>query len=317
VTPNLTVGFGAYTPFGLTTEWNDPDTFTGRFISTKVSLTPFYFNPVVGYQIHDQVRIAAGLMAVHASVELNRAVGLANPTTGPPATLDPGSVSLSASNDLDYGFNGGIQIEHENVKLGFNYRSKVTADMDGTADFVFTGTGTPLDPQLEALFPQTQGASTALSFPASWVAGLGYQVSPTWFVEGDVGWMGWSAFQSLTVSFAQDSDLDFTRHEDWTDSWFFRAGARWAVQPDTEIRFGGYYDETPQPTSSVSVLLPDAERFGLTLGAGKTWGKWNLDAFGLLLIIPDRSTELSSIDGYNGTYASSVGALGVTAGFRY
>jgi long-chain fatty acid transport protein len=89
------------------------------------------------------------------------------------------------------------------------------------------------------------------------------------------------------------------------------------VQPDTEIRFGGYYDETPQPTSSVSVLLPDAERFGLTLGAGKTWGKWNLDAFGLLLIIPDRSTELSSIDGYNGTYASSVGALGVTAGFRY
>lgn len=318
VTSDFFVGFGVYTPFGLTTEWENPDSFTGRFISTKVSLTPFFFNPVLAYRVHDRVRLAAGLMAVHATVDLDRAVGIPNPTTEPPATLDPGTVALSADNGLDYGFNAGIQVDlEENLKVGFNYRSKVTADFEGTAKFAFTGTGTPLDPQLEALFPQTQDATTSLAFPASWTVGLGIQLGSDWYVEGDLGWMGWSAFHTLDINFKDDPSLDFSRTENWDDSYFFRAGAMWNAKPDMEVRFGAYYDETPQPTSSVSVLLPDNKRYGLSAGAGKTWGKWNADLYGLFLIIPDRSTDLSSIDGYNGTYASTLGAIGITAGFRY
>ncbi len=320
LTPGMVVGLGIYNPFGLTTEWDDPDVFSGRFLSTKASITPFYFNPTAAFSLGPRLRIGGGLMAVHSSLELRRHVGQANPAYGnaeEPEVLDMGTVELNGSNDLDYGYTLGLQVDvTPEVTLGANYRSKVAITYEGDADFTFLGTGSALDPQLETIFPVDQDVSTDLDFPAVFVTALAVQLTPKFAVEGDLGWTQWSSFETLPLRF-EDESLSKNLTEDWDDAFFFRVGAELQAKPDMQLRFGYYYDETPQPTEAVSPLLPDNNRHGISLGIGKTWGQISADLFGLYLVMPDRDTEGVNRDVYEGIYANNVEIVGLTLGYRY
>jgi long-chain fatty acid transport protein len=314
---DFVVGFGVYNPFGLTTEWKDPDSFPGRFISTKASITPFYFNPTVAVSLAPWLRAGAGVTAVHSSLELKRHVGQINPTGSEPEVFDLGTADLTANNDLDYGVNLGFQADlTPALTLGMNYRSRVSISYDGTADFTFTGTGTPLDSVLVGLFPKDQSASTDLGFPATLVLALGVTPSPRFSAEMDLGWVQWSSFDRLPLRF-KDTSLNQTLIEEWKDTFFYRFGAEIGLRDDLDLRLGYYYDETPQPSNVVSPLLPDNNRTGFSLGVGKSWGRVRADLFGLYLIIPDRSTGGNNRDGFEGTYANGVQIAGLTLGYRY
>jgi long-chain fatty acid transport protein len=320
VSSAMVVGFGVYNPFGLTTEWEDPDAFSGRFLSTKASITPFYFNPTAAVSLTPGFRVGAGLMAVHSSLELRRHVAQPNPAyanAGEPEVLDLGTVQLNGKNDLDYGFTFGMQLDvMPTVTLAANYRSKVAITYEGDADFTFTGAGSALDPQLEALFPDDQSVSTDLDFPAVFVTALAVQVSPKFSLEGDLGWTQWSSFKTLPLRF-EDESLSKNLTEKWDDAFFFRVGAELQTCPDMQLRFGYYYDQTPQPTEAVSPLLPDNNRHGISVGVGKSWGQFRADLFGLYLVMPDRETEGINRDGFEGTYANNVEIAGLTLGYRY
>jgi long-chain fatty acid transport protein len=316
VSRELVVGFGVYNPFGLTTEWEQPESYTGRFISTKASLTPFFFNPAVAVNLTPQLRLGFGVTAVHSTLELRRNVAQPNPL-GDPGVLDLGTLVLTGDNGLDFGVNLGFQVDvTDRVTLGGNYRSRVTSDFDGDADFTFEGTGTALDPQLQLVFPGDQTASTSLTFPEIFVAAAAVRLGMDWMVEADLGWTGWSAFDRLDIAFANPS-INTSLIEQWEDVFFYRFGTEFGLGPDTRLRLGYYYDETPQATGSVSPILPDNNRHGLSAGIGRTWGRWTVDAFGLVLLVSDRSTDGANRDGYEGTYANGVQILGATVSYRY
>jgi len=313
---SFAVGFGFYSPFGLTTEWKDPDSFSGRFISTKAVLKPFYFNPAVAWNPSDRVRVGAGLMAVTATVQLDRAVGQPNPTEVGPGVLDLGTVSLDASNDgLDYGFNAGAQVDlSDRVAAGINYRSRIDVGFTGDADFEFTG-GTPLDPQIAPLFPPDQTAKTEIPLPGLLVAGVAWQGERS-ALELDFGWQNWADFQTLSVRF-EDPSLDIERQEEWNNAWFLRGGWEYGFRPDLDVRLGAYYDRSPQPASSMSPLLPDNDRVGVSAGLGFRKGAVRGDLYGLILLVGDRDTGGASIDGFDGTYGNNglLGGLSLGLGF--
>ena len=313
---NLVVGFGVYNPYGLITEWENPDTFTGRFVSTEASLTPIFFNPVVAYSPSPTVRVGGGIMVVRADLELNQHIAQPNPF-GNPGVLELGRVVLEGDNGLDFGINLGLQVDiNERITAGATYRSKIPVDYEGQADFTFVGTGTPLDPTLALLFPSDQDVAVQIDFPANLVLGLSVEANDQWLIEGNLGWTGWSSFDRLDLIFT-DPSLNETRLQNWNNALFFRVGAEVEIQPDTQVRFGYYFDETPQPTEALSPILPDNDRHGLSIGIGKDWGQWNLDAFGLLLLIADRSTDGINLDGYEGTYANAVQIFGFSVGYQY
>ena len=317
VASGVTVGFGIYNPFGLTTEWENPDEFSGRFLSTKASLTPFYFNPTVAFELTPGLRMGVGLMAVHSSLELRRHVGQVNPQGKEPFMLDLGTVILKGSNDLDFGGTFGLQLDlGDRATMGVNYRSRVSIDYEGDADFTYAGSGTELEPEFGLLFPSDQDVSTALDYPAQLILGLAVQASSKLWVEADLGWTQWSSFDELPINF-EDEDLSSVITENWKDAFFYRFGAEYALNADTDLRFGYYFDQTPQPTVAVSPLLPDGDRHGISLGLGKTWGALSADVFALVLIIPERDTEGLTRDGYDGKYSNGVQIAGLTFGYRY
>jgi long-chain fatty acid transport protein len=320
------LGVGLNNPFGLKVGWEDPEAFTGRFVSREASLTPFFLTGALAWNATPGLSVAAGPVWSTASVGLERNIGANNPFYGdarfPGAAqlLDLGHADIEG-NGTGWGWTAGILARFDGgYRVGATFRSAMDIDYDGDADFTydFDGSGNAaldavLGPTLQAGFPGDQDVAVTLPFPASAVLGFAFDPAEHWTVAVDAVWTGWSRLGAVGLTF-DDPDLDTRIVEDWDDVVALRAGTEWRAAPAWSWRAGAYFDPSPQPTGSVDPLLPDADRVGLSLGAGIGDGPFHLDAYGLVLLVGDRSTRGQSRRGYDGTYASGalIGGANVT-----
>jgi long-chain fatty acid transport protein len=264
------VGIGVETPFGLTTQWQNPNTFPGRFISTKASLNAFDLNPTIAWQVNPDFGIGVGGIARFSNLELRKDLGAVDPFTQDSDTI--AGVDLKGDYNEGYGFDIGFLYKlTPQFSLGGQYRSAINIDYSGHANFSQIGTGDPVFDQLVSAQLPAAGridAKTALHFPATASLGLGFGVTPSLFVEFDGGWAGWSRFEDVPIIFPNGEAPGSTIAENWKDSYNYRLGVRWTLNPVWQVRFGYVYDQTPQPDAAVNPLLPDNNRNGITVGFG-------------------------------------------------
>lgn len=312
---NVSAGFGIFNPYGLGREWRNPETFSGRHISYKVDLKTFYFNPVIAWNINDRISFGAGLQLVYSSVLLKQYRLLWDPEGS--GFLNIADIELTADNTLDAGFNAGIMYRNEKLSVGLTYRSSVTVDYEGDAAFVQVPSGNDaLDGVVTTRLPGDQGVGTRIEFPPLVSFGIAYRHIEAMTFEIDVNWAGWSTFDTLPFDFEEDS-LNTRRPQDYTDVFSIRMGAEYRTGDAWAFRAGYYFDPSPQPDESVSPLLPDSDRHGITFGFGYRRGAWTVDMFDLILVFMERDTNGKSSDGYNGAYSSWANLLGVNVGYSF
>lgn len=320
-------GLGIETPFGLQTEWDNPDQFAGRFLSTKAALEAIDLNPTLGWQITPNFGIGFGAVARFSKVELNRNVPFQNPFTA--QTIDIGRLHLESDYDTGYGWNVGILHKFNNsFSWGLSYRSKVKVKYDGDArvNRILTGNA-QLDAALGAQIPFDKDlpVKTEIEFPDEASLGLAFALSPSLLLETDFNWTGWSSFDVVPIEFTGTTtggsgnslpDAEIPQH--WNDANNYRLGLRWTASPTTQWRFGYVYDETPQPEEAVNPLLPDANRNGVTLGYGHT-GNIGFDLAVMYLVFDERSRHRTFDDDeggdFFGTYDTRALLIGVTLNF--
>jgi long-chain fatty acid transport protein len=312
----LTGGLGIFNAYGLGQEWENPETFPGRHISTNVQLATFFFNPTLAWRPYDWFAVGIGLQAVYTMLELDRTLQKWDPNGS--GLLDIGTAHLEGNSDLDWGGNAGVLVDvYEGVKVGLAYRSAVTANASGDATFVQQSTGSPqFDAVVAAGFPANQEISTEVNLPWLFSAGVAYSGLEKWVFEIDFNYFGWSEFNVLKFQF-EDPELVTTREQDWEDVLSVRTGVSYSLSEVIDLRGGYYYDPTPQPTETMSPLLADSDRHGISLGFGYDRETWVIDVFGLLLVAGERSTEGTSRDGFNGTYQTEGVLIGANAGFNF
>jgi long-chain fatty acid transport protein len=318
-------GLGIETPFGLVTEWEDPDQFAGRFVSTKASLQVIDLNPTIGWQITPNFGLGFGAIGRFSKVELNRNVPFQNPFTF--QTIDIGHLQLESDFDTGYGWNVGLLHKVNNsFSWGLSYRSKVKVEYEGDArvNRILTGNA-----QLDAVlatqvpFDRPLPVETEIEFPDEASLGLAFALSPNLLLETDFNWTGWSSFEEVPITFtgtttggSGNSLPDTVIPEHWDDANNYRVGLRWTASPTSQWRFGAVFDETPQPEESVSPLLPDADRTGVTLGYGHT-GAIGFDVAVMYLDFKER-TRNKSFPGegpFFGAYNTQAVLLGFTLNF--
>lgn len=316
LSPRLAYGVGLNAPFGLGVEWQDPSTFTGRERVTKAQLQSIDGSFNLAWAAKPNLWLAAGANARYAKVELNN---IATFLTSGGAPVNVSSAKLTSDYTPGYGYHLALLAKPaKNVRLGANYRSEIRVKIDdGSAAFTQILTGnTALDAAVAAGLPANQGVKTELVFPASYAIGLAWDPSPEWTYEIDGVFTKWSAFDKLTLTFPTTSSLNKTLQEDYRDQAAVRVGVEHRLATYT-YRFGYYFDAAAAPPESVTPLLPDASRHGVTVGYGKTFGSWSFDAYNLFLFVEKRSTEGVERDGYNGTYKSYVNALGANLAYHW
>lgn len=317
-------GFGLETPFGLVTEWKNPDQFAGRFVSTKAELQVIDLNPTIGWQINPNFGIGFGAVARFSKVELNRNVPFNNPFTQ--SIIDIGRLKLESDMDNGIGWNVGVLHKwNQSFSWGFSYRSKVKVEYGGDARISRIPTG---NPQLDALlgsrvaFDTNLPVKTEIEFPDEASLGFAFALTRNLLVETDFNWTGWSSFDRVPITFtgtAPNTPADAEIPEHWDDANNYRVGLRWSTSATSQWRFGYVFDETPQPEEAVSPLLPDADRSGFTIGYGRSGGAVDFDAAMMYLVFDERSRSRSFAEdeagAFFGTYNTKAILLGITLGF--
>jgi long-chain fatty acid transport protein len=311
-----TFGIGVFTPFGLTTEWKDKASFSGRYLSVLASLRTFDVNPTFAYQLTPRFSIGVGAIARLSDVELERYVGSFNPFTQ--QVSDIARVGLESDLDTGYGWNVGLLHKvNASFSWGLSYRSAIDVDYEGEASFTQIPTGYPqFDAAVSRLLPfgGPTPVETAIAFPDMASLGFAFTLSPAFLFEIDLNWTGWSSFESLPLTFPDEPALDDTAPQNFEDAYNYRIGFQWTTSPVRQWRFGYVYDETPQPDTATGPLLPDANRNGFSVGFGHRGRAFRTDLALLYLPFEDRCTSTNR-DNFNGCYETTAWLFGATLSF--
>jgi long-subunit fatty acid transport protein len=236
------------------------------------------------------------------------------------APLEVAKVTLESDAEPFYGWNAAVSFRPTGrLRFGGYYRSAIVAKVEGDATFDYISTGNAqLDAQVRASLVN-QPVKTVLRFPAIMSLGVAFTPTEAWTLEADAVGYQWSLFSDLPVYFQTTPSRNRVIQEQYGDVVQFRVGAEHRL-PAFTYRFGYYYDNFAAPTASVSALLPDAPRHGVSLGLGKRFGadgRWSVDAYQLALIVEDRGTEGVSRDGFDGEYSSYVNLSGLSIAYRF
>lgn len=242
VNPKLSFGLALNAPFGLMTEYENG--WRGQFTALKSEVKSVNVNPSIAYKVSDTVSIGAGVSWQKLEAELTNNTGA------------PGIAKVKADDD-GFGFNVGVMFQPTPAtRIGAHYRSKIKYDLEGDVTFSVAAAG-------------NSNVRADLEVPESFSLSLFQTLGPNWELMGDVTWTGWSSLQQLQIirtsgplSGATLNTLQFQ----WDDTWRYAIGANYKLSPQTKLRFGVAFDETPTNDQFRTPRLPDQDRTWVALG---------------------------------------------------
>jgi long-chain fatty acid transport protein len=235
VTDQLYFGIATNSGFGLVTK-PDNTAWAGSPIAITSDVFSLNVNPTVAYKITPELTVGVGVQIEYLNVRLNNGPGFT--PNGRSAELD----------DFGFGATAGVTwTPAPGTAIGIGYRSSVNFDLEG--DYQIIGV-TTLD------------ASADLTLPEIVTVGLRQNLTDGVDLLAGFEWTNWSRIGSIPVRNTPE-----TLNLNWEDGYFYSLGVEYAYSPATTLRAGIAYEESPITDETRSVLLPDANRLWLSVGA--------------------------------------------------
>ena len=310
------IGVGVSRPFGVRSEWDNPDAFTGRYICVLCRISSWSINPTIAYRLADRFAVGAGLDVRLSRFQLSRRLE-AEPNPFPVPT-DVAALTLDSATTAGVGFNVGLLASpSESLSIGLSYRHEVTISHDAQASFVQILTGdTAVDEAVAAALPASQPAAVGFVYPGSIAAGVALRRG-YWTIEADLQWMLWSSFDNVTIAYASSPAFNALLPQEWANTWRAALGVEYLIGDDWEVRGGFGYDHSPAPTQTISPFIHDADRY--TFGAGGSWKyeQLRLDFNARYVAFRESSTLGISRYDYNGSYKTNGLQVGASLGYRF
>ena len=344
ISPKLTVGIGAYAPYGLQTKWPTQG-FEGRFVGYNTDLKSIYIQPTIGYQVHPRLKVGVGFAYITSRVELHQRADLSQQgvpgqaftfaALGIPNQTDFADAALEATG-TGFAINfGGILKVNDQLSVGGHWLTRKTISYDGTVAFTQIPTGltlaagnplgapagTPVDLLVAAEFlsggPLSAGnATTSITMPPQGSVGLAYKMTDKLMVMADYQLVVWGWFNSLTIDFVNPATPDITLRPQNKDTHGFRFGGEYTYSPKITLRGGYLYHTGASPAAFVTPLLPEGPRNEFTIGAGiNLTPKLHADLGYQYIRQNDRRGLVNVLAGNTGLYQFSAHLFG--AGLAY
>lgn len=267
---NFSVGFGSYTPFGLSTSYK-PESFT-RYAAIRSELRTIYFTPSIAWQPVPFLSVGGGVSFVHSSALLSRAIFF-----GP---FGDGKIRLTDTVN-GYGFNLGLLLKpNDQFRIGLSYKSRVNLKFD-SVNVKFTdaaGAG--------GTVTSSKADGVNVPLPPTINFGVQWRPQPDWALEFQYDFVRWSEFEHLKARFKTPLPgllggfpiSGFLIPQNWKDASSLRFGTSYKISQNLEARAGFALEETPIPAKTLGPAIPGADYLSVTAGLGYQWRKFKIDA---------------------------------------
>lgn len=336
ISPNTTVGLSLTAPFGLAVEYAAG--WVGRYQVLEASLRTFDFGLAVGYEVSPTFSIGLGVDLQYAKIKVDTAIDLSTACLGASLVV-PGLAAQCAANGFSVpgnaavdgraalkqdsfgkGWNAGI-LWHPtpDFRLGLAYRSKVSHDFAGDANFTKPATLPTIVSTLPAL--SDSGARTKLSFPETATTSLFFQATDRWSMMGAATWTRWSRLDQVRTTF-DNGTADSVLLLDWKNTWRLSGAVGYRVSPALTLRAGAVFDQSPTTSArSPTLQIPDRDRHAFSLGGSYKVNEATTVDFGAIqyqlkeIPIDQNSAQTGS---FTGTFRNvDVFVLSIQANYRF
>ena len=248
----ITLGLGAYCPYGFNLEW--PDTAPFRMQALKGGITYFTINPVIAWKINDTLSIAAGPTFNFAKSNLERGI-----------LPFPGNSFKFDGSGYATGFTAGILWQPaKQHSFGVNYHSGTSIGLDGHSTISIPGYRFYRDK-----------ADTQFEFPEFITAGYSFRPNEQWNFEFDIDWTNWDRLNTLTLN--QKTLGPVPLPFNWSSSFMYKFGATRYFSNGYNVSAGYIYSENSVPNSSFNPVVPDSDRNIFSVGVGKKYDRFSWD----------------------------------------
>ena len=303
--PSLWLGMSINSPFGLSVSF--PDLWAGRdYAAASTSLKTYNATPSFAYRFNDWISIGFGVQIQYAKADLSKGP---TPFFGPPPGFVPLDADLSG-NGWGYGFTAGVTLTPTpTTTIGLGYRSAINQKIDGTLAI----TGTP-----------TANVGTTLDLPDTISLGLRQRLTPQWTGLATIEWTNWSRIGTSEVV-TSNGAIATTLPFQYKDGWLFSTGAEYQWTDKLAVRGGVGYEISPITDDVRIPLLPDNDRYWLSVGATyQLANKMSFDFAYSHLFVKSTSINITStanpwFDGiaYAGTVDSHIDILSAALKYRW
>lgn len=286
----MSIGIGAYSVYGLGTEW--PDGWLGRQFGIYSAMTTVSINPTVAFKIGDNLGIGLGADIIRGSVETR---------SGIPEPI--GGEALFGGEGWGYGFNVGVawRVFPQVFHLGAAYRSRAKMDFTGRIDY------SP-PPEFERDLIDQDGTGE-LVVPDIIALGASYWPHPKLELALDGVIVLWNTYDVTKIELADGTPMDQVHN--YHASGVVRLGVEWDTPVEGLIVRGGViYDQSPAPSDRLEPTLPDADQIDFTAGVGYEWQWLAVDlGYQLAWFLPAEATGGEA--GPEGTYKTLAHMVGL------
>lgn len=272
-----------------------------RFHAVQGSINTLFITPTVAYEPHPAIAIGVSVSAVWATMTNDMALWLGGPNSAV-ALLDDGwggegRMQLEAKGwswavSVGILWNIGETFAPQNrwlkgLRIGVAYSSPVAFRFNSRLrlisplihDFAqesadcLRGSGDTPDVRCRG--------KLGLTFPMQLRVGVSWEITREWQVGADVMWQNYRIYDAIKVSLSTPLVLDVglgdpisvqeqIEPKESSDCVTVTAGGqyspRWA--PGLELRLGFYFDQSPYPDRTFSLMSADSDKYGIGFGVG-------------------------------------------------
>lgn len=147
--------------------------------------------------------------------------------------------------------------------------------------------------------------------------GAGYKCTESLLLTAEIGFTGWSSYDSLAFEFPTTPALNTHSARKYKDVFVYRLGGQYTINPKFTVRAGVAYDRSPVRDGYISPELPDANKFlgsfGLTYNPTE---KIAISAYYAYENLMERKGTNNETN-FSGTYKTIVNVVGVGIHYNF
>lgn len=245
----LWLGLSVTAPFGQKLVYND--SWFGRYDSIRSDLKTFNIQPSAAYALGDKISLGIGF-----DIQLMDATISSALPNGTPAQAD-GLIRVHGK-DTALGWNAGILVNLDQLRLGAHYRSGIEHSLKGR----MTIGG------LEGALSAANGdvsSRTRVKVPDIATASIVLGANRPMRLLASASWYNWSVFRDLRVT--PEGGAPIVSEQHYKDTWSASLGAEYDARPGTTLRVGVMRDGSPTRDGYRTTRVPGGDRYWLTTGA--------------------------------------------------